>query len=106
MKKSLVLTRIVGIRLLGLCVSTAALICFAQGQSADDVHIFPQNSRRSLESPAPSGLVEGLPAPNPPRPLHVDVDVVLVPVTVNDSRNRPVTTLKKQDFALFEEDKP
>jgi Ca-activated chloride channel homolog len=33
------------------------------------------------------------------------VDVVLVPVTVSDSENRPVTTLKKQDFALFEEDK-
>src|SRR4029077_5730551 len=28
-----------------------------------------------------------------------------VPVTVNDSRNRPVTTLNKQDFLLFEEDK-
>jgi Ca-activated chloride channel family protein len=39
------------------------------------------------------------------RPLHVDVDVVLVPVTVNDSRNRPVTALNKQNFTLFEEDK-
>lgn len=39
------------------------------------------------------------------KPLHVSVDVVLVPVTVSDRNNRPVTTLNRQDFALFEEDK-
>ena len=40
------------------------------------------------------------------KPLKVDVDVVLVPVTVTDAMSHPVNTLKKQDFALYEEDKP
>jgi Ca-activated chloride channel family protein len=35
----------------------------------------------------------------------VDVDVVLVPVRVSDAMNRPVITLKREDFALYEEDK-
>jgi Ca-activated chloride channel family protein len=39
------------------------------------------------------------------KPLHVAVDLVLVPVTVSDSKNRSVTTLTKQAFALYEEDK-
>jgi len=40
-----------------------------------------------------------------PRPLHVDVDLVMVPVTVSDSMNHTVTSLKKEDFALYEGDK-
>ena len=32
----------------------------------------------------------------------MDVDLVLVPVTVNDQQNRPVVGLSKPDFALFE----
>jgi Ca-activated chloride channel family protein len=101
MKKSPALTRIIGIRYLAVCASTVLLICFAYGQSADDVHIVPQNSQNHHEStsiPVPVGVQ---PASIPP--LHVNVDVVLVPVTVSDSENHPVTTLKKQDFALFEE---
>jgi len=34
--------------------------------------------------------------------MHVDVDLVLVPVTVVDAANHPVTSLRKQDFTLFE----
>jgi len=37
------------------------------------------------------------------RPLTVDVDLVLVPATVTDGFNHPVTTLQKRDFHLFEE---
>jgi Ca-activated chloride channel family protein len=36
------------------------------------------------------------------RPLRVNVDLVLVPVTVTDSMNRPVVGLSKQDFTLSE----
>jgi Ca-activated chloride channel family protein len=35
----------------------------------------------------------------------VDVDLVLVPVAVTDALNRPVITLQKQDFAIYEENK-
>jgi Ca-activated chloride channel family protein len=91
--------------LVALCALTFLSLCFAQGQSPDDVHIFPQNSHGSLK-PSSGAAIQSLPARNPhDRPLHVDVDVVLVPVTVNDSRNRPVTELNKQNFTLFEEDK-
>ena len=37
-----------------------------------------------------------------PRPLRVDVDLVLLPVTVSDPMNHAVTSLKKEDFAIYE----
>ena len=37
-----------------------------------------------------------------PRPLRVDVDLVLLPVTVCDPMNHVVTSLKKEDFAIYE----
>jgi|SRR5579862_2229296 len=46
------------------------------------------------------------PNPSPSAPFRVDVDLVLVPVSVTDAMNRPVTALQKQDFSLFEEEKP
>jgi len=36
------------------------------------------------------------------KPLRVDVDLVLVPVTVTDPMNRPVLGLRKQDFKVYE----
>ena len=106
MKNNLGWLRIIGIRLLALCALTLLLHCLAQGQYADDVHIFPQNGHDGAKPSSGVVPTQTLPTPNPhDRPLHVDVDVVLVPVTVTDSRNRPVTTLSKQDFLLFEEDK-
>jgi Ca-activated chloride channel family protein len=35
--------------------------------------------------------------------LRMDVDLVLVPVMVSDARNRPVIGLKKQHFALYQD---
>ena len=40
------------------------------------------------------------------KPLHVDVSVVLVSSDRERLQDRPVTSLQKQDFALFESDKP
>lgn len=40
------------------------------------------------------------------KPLKVDVDLVLVPVTVTDPMNRLVTGLEKDNFALYEGSKP
>ena len=39
------------------------------------------------------------------RPLRVDVDLVLIPVTVADARNRPVLELSKRDFGLYDSGK-
>ena len=37
--------------------------------------------------------------------FRVDVDLVVVPVTVTDAMNRPVTHLKKEDFLIYEDKK-
>jgi len=65
-------------------------------QSLDQIHVAPAD-----RSPA---RADQLPARS--RPLRVDVDLVLVPTTVTDSFNRPVTSLQQRDFALFEGNEP
>jgi Ca-activated chloride channel family protein len=39
------------------------------------------------------------------KPLHVEVDRVLVPVTVTDVMNRPVLGLEQEDFRVFEDER-
>ena len=38
-------------------------------------------------------------------PLRVNADLVLIPVTVADARDRPVLELSKQDFGLYDSGK-
>ncbi len=75
----------------------AALSANLWSQSSDDVHIAPRHQSSdstTLASPAEPELKT--------RPLHVDVNLVLVPVTVTDSLNHPVLSLHAQDFSLSE----
>src|SRR6188474_2867085 len=37
--------------------------------------------------------------------MQAGTDLILVPVSVTDSKNVPITTLKKEDFQLLEENK-
>jgi Ca-activated chloride channel family protein len=81
-----------------LLLSIGCLSPSVRAQSWDDVHVIPRAEA-------------GTPAADPDltahsKPLRVGVDVVLVPVTVTDSMNRPVIGLGKQDFAVFENDEP
>jgi Ca-activated chloride channel family protein len=71
----------------------------ALGQTTvDDVHIIPRGiDKAKTEEVAKQTLV----APKV-RPLKVDVDLVLVPVTITDPMNRLVTGLDKENFQLFE----
>lgn len=39
-------------------------------------------------------------------PIRVNVDLVLVPVTVTDAMNRQITGLQKTNFALYEDNQP
>ena len=39
------------------------------------------------------------------KPMRMDVDIALVPVTVMDAANHPVITLEKSNFRLFESGK-
>jgi len=97
MKNRFLVAPIVGIGLFGFWVSVMLFPSLAHGQSTNDVHTSPRQSpdTLALASTSASGS----------KPLRVSVDVVLVPVTVSDTENHPVTTLKKQDFEVYEEGK-
>ena len=74
----------------------------AQGQTTvDDVHIAPRevDKAKSADAANPKLLAS---LNTRIRPLKVDVDLVLVPVTITDPMNRLVTGLDKENFQLFE----
>lgn len=79
-------------------LTTLLFACMAYGQSTDDVHIVPRINPNSTANAKP--LVHS----GADKSLRVDVNLVLVPVNVNDSKNHPIASLKKEDFALFDED--
>jgi Ca-activated chloride channel family protein len=72
----------------------------------NDAHVTPRDVEKPKEVPAEVAKKEvgggggGLSAHV--RPLKVDVDLVLVPVTITDPLNRLVTGLDKENFQLFE----
>jgi Ca-activated chloride channel homolog len=71
------------------------LLASALSQSINDVQVVP---RPELAKPMPSdsALEAHL------KPLRVDIDLVLVPVTVTDGHGSPAMDLGKSDFKLFE----
>jgi len=94
MQGTLNLNQSAGFRLSAACMAILVFGWFTQAQSVNDVHVEPR------QRPKPERL------PLEAKPFRVDVDLVLVPVTVTDAMNRPVTSLQKQDFALYEGEKP
>lgn len=70
----------------------------AQDPGIDSPHISPHPNAK-VSSYIPAGAT--LPTLSS-RPVRVDVDLVLVPVTVVDSMSRPVIDLPKQNFTLLE----
>ncbi len=76
----------------------------AHPQSTNDVHVAPRAG--AAEAVPREGLppLERDPALRHMKPLRVDVDLVLVPVTVTDSRNRMVLGLEQPSFRIYEND--
>src|SRR5262249_52962561 len=78
-------------------------VCFSQlsfaQNSVEDVHIQPR-----VQPPAPKDPIEqGDPSLRThTKPVKVDVNLVLVPVTITDPMNRLVTGLDRENFSLFE----
>jgi len=77
----------------------------AGGQTTDvnDVHVQPREVERPKDPPKPdlmASTTTGMSAHV--RPLKVNVDLVLVPVTITDPMNRLVTGLDKENFQLYE----
>jgi Ca-activated chloride channel family protein len=99
-----------GIRLSAWLVLTLVVLAFvglpAFAQTdVNDVHVAPREIEKPPEPTEPSkpdllASTTGLSAHV--RPLKVDVDLVLVPVTITDPLNRLVTGLDKENFQLFE----
>jgi Ca-activated chloride channel family protein len=97
-------------RHISIC-ALAAVFCLCQARAQDDqlnrVHVQPPGA-----SAAPSSEPNGAEAAPETGPLslkihpgsfiRMNVDMVLVPVTVTDPLNRLVTGLEKNDFQVFE----
>ena len=69
----------------------------------NDVHIQPR-----VEPTTPEGLRDRMESGLDRRtqPIRANVDLVLVPVTVNDPMNRVVTGLDSKNFTVYEDTKP
>jgi Ca-activated chloride channel family protein len=76
-----------------------------QAQVAEEVHITPQpKPQAEPQQLTPKG---GAPDVDPSlkthtRPMKVEVDLVLVPVTITDPMNRLVTGLESENFEVYE----
>src|SRR3984885_6346013 len=88
---------------------------FAQ-TDVNDVHVMPREGEKSKDVPpeqltsnkgdlTKADLDAGKLSARV-RPLKVDVDLVLVPVTITDPLNRLVTGLEKENFQLFDGNSP
>ncbi|MGP0017425.1 MAG: VWA domain-containing protein [Candidatus Sulfotelmatobacter sp.] len=99
----------VSLNCLGITLVALAFFCVPALAQTDvnDVHIDPrvvekppEAAKQDLLTSSATTSTTGLSAHI--RPLKVDVDLVLVPVTITDPMNRLVTGLDKENFQLFE----
>jgi len=93
--------------LLVLAVLACPGLCAFGQTDVNDVHVQPRDVEKPKDAAAnapkensAASATTGLSAHV--RPLKVDVDLVLVPVTITDPMNRLVTGLDKENFQLFE----
>ena len=68
----------------------------------NDIHVQSHQVEKPKEAPKEDLLASTSGLKTHIRPLKVDVDLVLVPVTITDPMNRLVTGLEKENFQLFE----
>ncbi|HKT88653.1 MAG TPA: VWA domain-containing protein [Candidatus Sulfotelmatobacter sp.] len=88
--------------LLIACLSFA-ISASAQTTDVNDIHVQPREVEKPKDPPKPeimASTTDGMKAHV--RPLKVNVDLVLVPVTITDPMNRLVTGLDKENFQLYE----
>ncbi len=90
----------------GFALAVCALVCLRMPALAqadvNDVHVAPREVEKAKEVPQQNLVSSTAGLSAHVRPLKVDVDLVLVPVTITDPLNRLVTGLEKDNFQLFE----
>jgi Ca-activated chloride channel family protein len=84
-------------RTLLLCIAVLLLNWVAKAQSTDEVHVSFPGTPSTPTAREAHGSVDAM-----ARSFRVDVNLVLVPVTVTDSLGRPVIALSQQDFTVYE----
>jgi Ca-activated chloride channel homolog len=85
-------------RIAFFCLPLLFVTIAAKTQTSDDVHITPHAQQKPMAPPT-----EGVPILSVrSKPLRVDVDLVLVPVTVTDVAGKSVMNLRQEDFKLFD----
>jgi Ca-activated chloride channel family protein len=86
-----------------LLIAIALLGSGALAQSTDDeVHVTPRNTPTPAQPALPAAAEIDPSLKTHTKPIKVDVNLVLVNVTVTDPMNRLVTGLDKENFQLFE----
>jgi Ca-activated chloride channel family protein len=75
-----------------------SVLCTAQVSDVEDVHVTP---RIKAPDPTKNEIVDAALRTHT-KPMKVDVDLVLVPVTITDPMNRLVTGLDRGNFSIFE----
>ena len=100
-----------GLWAFGLAAAMFAARSGAQEDQLNKVHVEPPASA----APPPAGAPKGAEKPAATGPdalkirpgsfIRMNVDLVLIPVTVTDPMNRLVTGLEKEDFQIFENNK-
>lgn len=79
-------------------IALASTATIAQ-TNIDDVHVTPRDNPIRIASAAYS-------VPKPGSLIRTSTDLVLVPVSITDDRNRPVVGLEQANFSIFENKKP
>ncbi len=67
--------------------------------SINDVHIAPRAAAAGLATPLPGPTLPGA-------LIKTSTDLVMVPVTITDAMNRPITGLERDNFQVFENKQP
>jgi Ca-activated chloride channel family protein len=87
-------------------LALAGFVCMSLGAFAqtdvNDVHVQAHEVEKPKAPPKENVVSTKDGLTTRVRPLKVDVDLVLVPVTITDPMNRLVTGLEKENFQLFE----
>jgi Ca-activated chloride channel family protein len=90
----------------GVFLALAGFVCMSLGAFAqtdvNDVHVQAHEVEKPKAPPKENVVSTKDGLTTRVRPLKVDVDLVLVPVTITDPMNRLVTGLEKENFQLFE----